>query len=73
MSLKSPYARNLVGLQGASRLKRDTAELATASRKATKMIKGEHLSFEQKLESLGLLSLEKKTASGDIIEVYKSR
>lgn len=46
-------------------------ELGKVQKKTTKMIRGiEDLSYEERLQHLGLFSLEK---SGDMIEMYKVR
>jgi len=52
--------------------KKDIDILERVQKRATKMISGFHkLSYEQRLQRLGLIKLEKCRTRGDLIQVYK--
>jgi len=56
----------------APQYKSNTELLETMEERATKMTKGlEHLSYEERLRELELLSLEKRRLQGDLINVHK--
>ena len=53
-------------------LKKDIIVLEKIQRRATKMIpKLRHMSYANRMESLGILSLEKRRIRGDLIETFK--
>lgn len=57
---------------GVHKNRKDTGMLQWVQRTAAKMIKGpEHLSCEQKLQELGLFSLEKRRVQGDLTVTFQ--
>ena len=57
---------------GAPQYRKDVELLEWIQRMATRMIKGlEHLSYEERLRELGLLSLEKRRLWGDLTVAFQ--
>ena len=53
-------------------LKKDIDILERVQRRATRMIEGfQGISYDRRLEELGLIKLEKRRKRGDLIQVYK--
>ena len=52
--------------------RKDVELMERVQRRATKMIRGlKHLSYEEKLRALGLISLEKRRLWGDLVVAFQ--
>jgi len=69
--MKNPYLESCIQLWSPQHRK-DRDLLEQVQRRSTKMIRGlEHLSYEQRLRELRLLSLEKRRPQGDFMADFQ--